>query len=179
MCGQWVFIHVLEVSVSWLAKSKFNAINWVLCWPWFVSLTEHVGSFDIQKLKANNCSRYNTINVSLGFAEDSTAPGALVILVSIEDGGVLNFTNALYEILPNNKSDNLTSIDVPAGDCKVFAVDIEDSDSSPLKQNTTAAANQTVNNISGNSTSMLHLRDYSVHELLVDGCHILQAAFMY
>ena len=113
-----------------------------------------IGSFDIQKLKASNCSYPNAINVSLEYAMNSSAPGALLVLVPMKEDDSLDFTNALYEILPRDTSDNYCNINASVGRCRVFGIDIENNNTAPLRRHTNAAATETVTNVSGENSKL-------------------------
>ena len=106
------------------------------------------GTFDIQDMTANNCSLPNIINVSVFYAVRSTSPGALIIIVPMNDDDSLDYTNAVFRFLSRNMSED-NVVNATAGRNKVFAFDIEDNDGILRLPITTAADTEIVTDVSG------------------------------
>lgn len=96
---------------------------------------------------ANSCSQPNCINVSLTFSEGSTSPGALIIVVPMDEGGSIDFTRAVYRFMARNMTERLIS--ATTGSNRVFAFELE-SENGVLNTPTTTAANtQIVDRVTG------------------------------
>jgi len=92
-----------------------------------------IGTHDIQKFDANNCSTGGRINVSCTFAEESRAMGYLSILCpnsSQEIFAIANRTNFFSTDL------NISIPEVPPGDYVVTVFDLE-SNGLPVLSNDT------------------------------------------
>ena len=99
-------------------------------------------------MTANNCSLPNSINVSVFYAVGSTSPGALIIIVPMNDDDSLDYTNAVFRFLSRDISeDNL--VHATAERNKVFAFDIENNDGILRFPITTAANTEVVTDVSG------------------------------
>ena len=97
---------------------------------------------------AGSCSQPNCISVSLTFSEGSTSPGALVIIVPIDEDGFLHFMKAVYSILSrSNMTEDL--INATAGSNRVFTFELESENGVLHTPTTTAAITQIVDGVSG------------------------------
>ena len=107
-------------------------------------------------MTANNCSLPNSINVSVFYAVGSMSPGALIIIVPMNDDDSLDYTNAVFRFLSRNMSeDNL--VNATAGRNKVFAFDIEDNDGILRLPITTAADTEIVTDVSGGESTYIKI----------------------
>ena len=103
-------------------------------------------------MRANNSSLPNSINVSVFYAVGSMSPGALIIIVPMNDDDSLDYTNTVFRFLSRDMSeDNL--VNVTAGRNKVFAFDIENNDGILRLPITTAADTEIVTDVSGGEST--------------------------
>ena len=107
-------------------------------------------------MTANNCSLPNSINVSVFYAVGSTSPGALIIIVPMNDDDSLDYTNAVFRFLSRDMSED-NVVNATAGKNKVFAFDIEDNDGILRLPITTAADTEIVTDVSGGESKYIKI----------------------
>ena len=81
------------------------------------------GTHDIRDVTVDNTSRLLTIE----YFEYSTAKGALVIIICINEDGSVNFTRSSYLSIDRNASLNYTLLIDAPGLCDVYVKDIEEN----------------------------------------------------
>ena len=125
------------------------------CFTCDSSLSYTTGTFDIQDMTANNCSLPNSINVSVFYAVGSTSPGALIIIVPMNDDDSLDYTNAVFRFLARDMSED-NVVNATARRNKVFAFDIENNDGILRLPITTAADIEIVTDVSGSESTYIN-----------------------
>ena len=83
---------------------------------------QHIGTHDIRKLDANNCSTGGRINVSCTFAEESEAMGYLLILCPNSYQEIFAIANRM-DLFSTEL--NISVSGIPPGDYMVIVYDLE------------------------------------------------------
>ncbi len=88
------------------------------------SLFTILDTTDIQDLLVSGCPGGGGINVSIVYVEGTLSPGALVCVLPVNDGAV-NIAEMRLVAIPLNISSDCTLPDLPGGEYRVVAFDLE------------------------------------------------------
>ena len=113
----------------------------------------NAGTHDIMDILVN--SNGNTIEVVVTFFAESTARGAVMNCVSVNDSGEINITSSVLLTLERINSTAITSFNLNTGQYQVFDYDIEQDGTLSLGVGYPAVTNQLL--VSGNRNGGLEI----------------------
>ncbi len=87
-------------------------------------IIHYLDTTDIQDLLVSKCPGGGGINVSIVYVEGTHSPGALVCVLPINDGAV-DYARMRLVAIPLNISSDCTLPDLPGGEYRVVAFDLE------------------------------------------------------